>query len=115
MNFGPTTTFALMISGHILGEFAFQPDAMFAGKDGSAKTVSRNIPWQYWMLGHSTIHGVLVGHITGSPLLGLLEVASHFLIDHYRTTDKRITFWQDQVLHVMCKVSWMAVLLDWGV
>jgi hypothetical protein len=43
----------------------------------------------------------------------LLEAALHALIDHAKC-EERISFGQDQLLHIVCKAGYAWVLLDAG-
>lgn len=106
--------FLALLGGHLIGEFPLQPVAMLNGKSADRSPL-HGIPWQFWMLGHCATHGVIVAHITHNPLLGLLETAAHFILDHAKCTNSQITYWQDQLLHVWCKIVWMAMILNWGI
>jgi hypothetical protein len=69
----------------------------------------RTLPWGWWLTAHGAIHGLAVGLLTGVPLLGVAETAIHALIDHSKCTG-RINFTTDQILHLLCKGLWVAVL-----
>jgi hypothetical protein len=107
----------LLLCAHALCDFALQPEAM-----GNGKSRRRHLrgdfgvgfpPWYAWLGAHAFIHGGAVALITGSWLLGLLEAAVHALIDHAKC-EERISFGQDQLLHIVCKAGYAWVLLDAG-
>ena len=100
-----------MIAGHFIAEFVLEPDAMRTGKF-LENSPFKDIPWVYWMAGHSILHGLIVAHITKTPELGILEAAAHFTIDTIKCNNKKITFWQDQLMHLWCKMIWVTLLVN---
>lgn len=71
----------------------------------------------WWMAlpSHGAIHGAGVFLITGSLTFGIAELIAHSIIDALKC-EGRITYAQDQLLHVACKVAWLgpAIALQWG-
>jgi hypothetical protein len=64
---------------------------------------------QWQALGaHAAIHGGAVGWITGIWWLGLMEAVAHFIIDDLKCR-ARLSFNQDQGLHLLCKVCWVGI------
>ena len=55
------------------------------------------------------MHGAVVWYLTGSEALGLAEFVAHFATD-YLKCDGRITFNQDQFVHVACKAVFAALV-----
>ena len=97
--------FVVLAMGHFLGDFGLQSDRMAvekcAGRDAT-------LPWQWWLLAHAGIHGLLVAVITSLPWLGLAEWCLHALVD----TGKCRGFYGvgvDQALHLFCKLIWTAL------
>lgn len=100
--------FALMISAHALGDYPLQGDFLSRAKNRANPVPG--VPWYQALAAHSIIQGGFVGLVTGSLWLGLAEAAAHALIDDAKCTGK-LTFNQDQALHVACKIAWVAVLI----
>ena len=98
---------ALLCMAHFLGDFALQSDRMALEK---CPGYSGSVPWQWWLSGHGAIHGLLVGLITGQPLLGLAEWGLHCLIDLGKCR-RRYSMSTDQGLHLLCKALWAALTL----
>lgn len=95
----------LLIVTHALCDFPLQGEFMATHK-------SRKDDPERWLpvlTLHSFIHSGGVYLMTGSIVLALLELAVHFIIDFMKGEGK-ISFNQDQLLHIGCKVVW-AVLL----
>lgn len=113
------TTLALLLVGHSLADFPQQGDYL-------AKLKNRFNPlpgqgWYHGLLNHACIHGgfvgVIVGLMTGSQAaglaLGVAEFLVHCLIDDTKCRGK-LSYDQDQALHVACKMLWVAALVYWG-
>lgn len=100
--------FALMVFAHALGDYPLQGE--FLSRAKSRANPVPGVPWYQALAAHSTIQGGLVGLVTGSLWLGLAEAVAHALIDDAKCTSK-LTFNQDQALHVACKIVWAAVLI----
>lgn len=104
--------FIKLLCVHALSDFSLQNDAMTKFKNrlnwekvqGSKRTI-----WLYWLVSHSLIHGLGVALVTGVWWLGVLETVAHSLID-FGKCEKRYGFHTDQALHVICKITWLAVL-----
>jgi hypothetical protein len=98
---------ALLCMGHFLGDFGLQSDRMALEK---CPGCSESMNWRWWLTGHGAIHGLLVGLITGQPLLGLAEWGLHSLIDLGKC-QRRYRMGADQGLHLLCKGVWAALAL----
>jgi hypothetical protein len=118
LEFPPTTLlaasqvfFALCI-GHALADFPLQGEFLAIGKNRrfllALGDPSRpaNI-WFVCMAAHCLIHAGFVWLITGSPLVAAVEFALHWGIDSAKCAGKT-TFNQDQILHVVCKIGYVA-------
>ena len=64
----------------------------------------------YHLIAHAGIHGAVVLLVTGSVVLGFAEWFLHALIDEAKTR-RKISFAQDQALHLLCKFCWLIVSL----
>lgn len=89
-----------LLVGHVVGDYILQNDFM-------AKAKNHNNPlgqetWKAVLPAHAVIHAGLVYVITGSVVCFLIEAMSHACID-YLKCDRRISFYQDQVLHLAIK------------
>ena len=107
--------FALLIVGHSLADFPQQGDYLAKLKDRFAPLPGQG--WYHGLLNHAAIHGgfvgAIVGLMTGSQttglVLGLTEFVAHCVIDDTKCRG-RLSYDQDQMLHVMCKVVWVAAI-----
>ncbi len=94
-----------LIAAHALCDYPLQGDFLAKAKNRTAPIPG--VPWWQALGAHAAIHGGAVGLITGVWWLGLLEAAAHCLIDDAKCRG-RLTFNQDQTLHIVCKVVWVA-------
>ena len=93
--------FALLTMGHFLGDFGLQGDRMAQECPGRDVT----LPWQWWLMAHSAIHGFLVAVLTGWTSLGLAERLIHALTDLGKCR-ARYSSLVDQTLHLGSKLIW---------
>ncbi|ODT65470.1 MAG: hypothetical protein ABS75_31655 [Pelagibacterium sp. SCN 63-23] len=100
--------FALMVFAHALGDYPLQGEFLSRAKNRANPVPG--VPWYQALAAHSIIQGGLVGLITGSLWLGLAETVVHALIDDAKCNGK-LTFNQDQALHIACKLAWIAILI----
>ena len=111
------TLFFQMIIGHAIADFVLQPDAMGFGKNrnnDAQKTKGAVFPhWYYWMTSHALVHSGAVYIITGSIVLGLIELVLHWIID-FSKCEHWFNVHVDQSLHVACKIAY-CVLIYQGV
>ena len=103
----PLDLLILLILGHFVGDYSLQGDKMAIEKC-PGKDVT--IDWRWWLTAHTSTHGLIVALFTGVPLLGLAELAAHFLID-YGKCRIHYSLLIDQSLHLLCKVLWVAILV----
>ena len=66
--------------------------------------------WGWWLSAHAATHGLAVALLTGIPVLGLMEMFLHAIID-WAKIRFRLTLLQDQGLHLFCKLIWVSFLL----
>ncbi|MEX0619140.1 MAG: DUF3307 domain-containing protein [Pseudohongiellaceae bacterium] len=106
-------TLFLLISGHALGDFVLQPEAMGYGKNRNDKIHDREhslFPcWYYWLTAHALVHGGIVFLITNSLLLGLVETVLHWVTD-YSKCEGWIGVHQDQGIHIGSKFVYAFVV-----
>ena len=104
------TLLVYLFCAHFAADYSLQGDTMALQKNRATDNgLSKAVPWYYWMLAHACIHGALVALITGSPLLGVVEVVLHFLIDDAKCR-KQFNIHADQILHLGAKVLYVACL-----
>ena len=97
--------FCLMV-WHALADFPLQGDYLAKEKNPWIVKNESSMPWWWAMSMHSLIHAGGVALITQSIWLGLAEFVLHFIID-FKKCDKALTFMEDQLLHVLCKLFWV--------
>lgn len=105
-------TFFAMLVGHALADYPLQGEFVASGKNRYAPIPG--VPWYQILGAHSLIHGGFVGLIAwmacGAWWLGILEAIAHFVIDDAKCSGK-LSFNQDQMLHVACKIVWCVLIL----
>ena len=101
--------FGLLVFGHVLADYPLQGDFLAKAKNRYAPIAG--VPWYQALGAHSAIHAGFVGIITGSMLLALCELIMHYRIDDAKCAEK-ISYNQDQALHIACK-AWWTVLAVW--
>lgn len=95
-----------LLVGHALADYPLQGDFLSRAKNRVAAIAG--VPWYQALGAHSLIHAGIVGAITGSVWLAAAEFVSHFVIDDLKCTG-RLTFNQDQSLHMVCKLVWLLI------
>jgi hypothetical protein len=108
--------FFQLLVGHALADFVLQSEAMGRGKNRNSdihhNKASSFPSWYYWLSAHSLVHGGTVYLITNSLLLGLIETASHWLID-FTKCEGKIGLHTDQTLHIGFKVGYVLAIYYW--
>lgn len=105
--------FFLLVGCHFLADFPLQGEFLAKGKNRHIGMPGT--PWDVCLLAHGSIHGLFVGLVTQSILLGMLEVIAHCVIDYIKC-EKLISFRGDQLYHIWCKIAWTVLLelsLSW--
>lgn len=98
-----------LIGAHFLADYSLQTDYLANSKNH--KKQLRGSDWRIFLAAHSSIHGLFVALITGIWFLFFLEAIAHAIID-YNKSDDKITYFEDQLFHIGCKVVWwiMAII-----
>lgn len=92
-----------MVCGHYLADFGLQNEFIAKFKvPGSAPF------WFHVLIAHCAIQAIPVLLVTGNAGLGIAEFVAHFLIDFTKGKGK-LSFNQDQLLHIVCKLIWFAI------
>ena len=97
----------MLLLGHFVADFPLQGDKMAVEKC-PGKDVT--LDWRWWLTAHSATHGFFVAIITKTPLLGIVELVFHFLIDYGKCRFK-YSLLIDQILHWCCKAVWVAFII----
>lgn len=103
---------AWMLIGHAVADYPLQGDWLSRAKNRTLSLVPGEAIWPGALTSHAAIHAGAVKLATGSWVLAGCEFLTHWLID-YAKCDGRLSYNQDQALHVACKVLWAAALW-WG-
>lgn len=96
----------LLIGAHCFLDYAGQGDFMSKAKNRAAPIPG--VPWATVLAAHAAIHGAAVAWITGLWWLAIAEAAIHFLTDDAKCRGK-ISFNQDQAIHIACKMAWVGI------
>lgn len=98
--------FLAMIAAHAVADYPLQGDFLAKAKNRTAPIPG--VPWWQALGAHAIIHGGAVGFITRSPALGIAEAVAHAITDDLKCRGK-LTYNQDQAIHVVCKALWAAI------
>lgn len=99
-----------LIAAHFICDYAFQPTAMYIGKNQLKGEPYAGINWWYWLTAHSMSHAVAVALVTRNVYLGLAEFVAHWAID-WAHSKKYIGLHFEQALHLFCKLTWALIIL----
>ncbi len=116
--------FLYLVVAHFLCDYPLQGNYLAMAKnrhvyehDGKVYSVSKfsgaDRKWKEWfwaLSGHAIIHGGAVALITGIWWLGVLEALAHWFIDDFKCAGL-LSYDNDQILHIVCKVVWFALFL----
>ena len=97
-----------LIGGHALFDYPLQGDFLSKAKNRAAPIPG--VPFWQALTAHAAIHGAFVALLTGLWPLFFVEGAIHWITDDAKCRGK-LTFNQDQAIHVVCKLVWLVV---WG-
>ena len=105
--------FFKLLMGHAVGDYVLQPSPMSQAKCRNNSLQAQHgpdfPPWYYWLSAHALTHAGIVYLITGSYLFAVIELLSHWLIDHLKCENK-IGLHQDQALHLAFKALYCVLL-----
>ena len=104
----------LFLVGHAVCDFVLQPEVMGVWKSRKRYRAAEHQPgfppWYFWLSAHGLTHGGAVYLVTGLWYLGALESVLHVVIDHQKC-EERISFIQDQAIHIACKLGYVLFLV----
>lgn len=101
----------LMLAGHALCDYPLQGDWLSKAKNHKLSLVPGEIIWPMALASHASMHAAMVYLVTGWWVVGALEFIAHTAID-YAKCDGRISYNQDQLLHIICKVLWIGLIVS---
>ena len=108
--------FLALLIAHALCDHPLQGQFLALHKNRHYRPQNSDLPprtlWLYCLSCHSLIHAGGVWLVTGSYVLGIIELVLHWLIDFLKE-EKIITLHVDQLLHVTCKVIYIIALAYW--
>jgi len=96
-----------LLVGHVVCDYPLQGD--FLAKAKNHKQPIPNFPWYQALGAHCLMHAGAVLLITGLWQLAVLEFIAHWVIDMLKC-DGVTSLNQDQALHVLCKIGWIALM-----
>lgn len=106
MNFDTMLLFYLLV-GHALADYPLQGD--FLARAKNRVTPVPGVPWWQAMTAHCLIHAGVVMWWTEVWWMAAAEFVVHFAVDDMKVRGK-LTYNQDQMLHVVCKVLYVVML-----
>lgn len=101
-----------LIGAHFVADYPLQGD--FLSKAKNRNNPIGGVPWWQAMGAHTSIHGAFVALITGVWWLFYAEAAIHWITDDAKCHGK-LSFNQDQAIHIACKLAWLFVPPSWAV
>lgn len=108
---GPLALFAAFVVAHALCDFPLQ--GAYLAKQKSRRLADGFGEWIVALSAHCVIHAGAVWLVSGSLLLGAVELILHGLIDTAKSEGK-IGLFTDQSLHLICKLAYVVVLVRYG-
>lgn len=111
---GPWAMLFAMIIGHAVADYPMQGKFLAIRKNRHIKPLEygADVPgaiWVYCLSAHSLVHAGAVWLITGNPIFGFIEFVLHWIID-FAKCEKWTTFHQDQGLHLLSKIAYVAAI-----
>lgn len=95
-----------------LGWLFLKPgDTLMGVEKGMGLKINGETVWPIILVSHSFLHAAGVFLVTGSGLLLVFEFVAHTITD-YQKCKGRISFFCDQVIHVVCKILWILIYLN---
>lgn len=104
---GPLGLFFAFAIAHALADFPLQGDYLARVKQ--RRNASTTFEWIAALTAHSLIHAGAMWIVSGSILIGVIELALHWLID-FGKGEGKYGYATDQALHLSCKVGYTIVM-----
>ena len=109
--YGPFGLFFAFAIAHALADFPLQGDYLARVKQ--RRNASTTFEWLAALSAHSMIHAGAMWIVSGSIIVGLIELVLHWVIDLGKG-EGLYGYATDQALHLSCKVVY-AVMFAMGV
>ncbi len=102
--------FALIIA-HVLFDYPLQGDFLAKYKSRHYKSDEPTPPllWAHCLTAHSLMHAGAVWAITGSFIIGLIELVLHWIIDFIKC-EGITNIHSDQALHILCRIGYVVAM-----
>lgn len=97
--------FSIFMIAHVVCDYPLQGDFLAKAKNRTLPSMGGCPAWLA-LISHAAMHAGAVWYISGFWFLGAAEFVAHSFIDDCKCTGK-ITFVQDQALHLLCKLAWV--------
>lgn len=104
------TTLLALLAAHALADYPLQGDWLSKAKNHTLSLVPGETIWPMALVSHALIHSLAVYVVTSSFWMALAELVVHSAID-YLKCDGRLTYNQDQMAHILCKLVYVAAYL----
>lgn len=98
----------LLLAAHALADYPLQGDFLAKAKNRTAPIPG--VPWWQALGAHALIHAGFVALITGIWWLAISEFAIHWITDDAKCRG-RVSYNQDQAIHIACKLAWWLIAL----
>jgi hypothetical protein len=92
-----------LLAGHALCDYPLQGDFLSKAKNRASPLTG--VPWYQALAAHALIHGGMVAFVTGSTRMAVAETVIHAITDDLKCSG-RLTYNQDQAIHIACKLLW---------
>jgi len=100
-----------LVVGHCVADYPLQGD--FLSRAKNATNPIPGVPFWHALFAHAAIHAGVVMAATGSLMCALMELVLHAAIDDAKCRGY-LTFNQDQGMHLLCKIAYVAILATHG-
>ena len=102
--------FALIIA-HVLFDYPLQGEflAKYKNRHSEGGEPATTGLWIHCLTAHSLMHAGAVWAITGSFIIGLIELVLHWIIDFVKC-EGITNIHTDQALHILCRIGYVIAL-----
>ncbi len=115
----PFGMLVVLFACHYIVDFALQNEWVAVNKSRHSKrksTDDQGLPisflWPHLLTAHSFQHGFFVMMFTQNLKIGVAEIISHWITD-YGKCEGWFGFHVDQIIHLVTKVLWVAILFNY--
>jgi hypothetical protein len=101
--------FLKLLASHYICDYPLQGE--FLAKAKNHRLPLPGVPWYQALFAHAFIQAAGVFWVTRSWILATGEFVLHAYID-FAKCEGKLTFNQDQALHIACKLIWAAIMVE---